>query len=429
MGALTNKVYAFRARPWELKRTYTHDFLSPMADPIAVDSHVSQVVRILPMVSNRNEQWISDRIRFVHDGLTKQRLTTTLYRPSLSQKFVPVSNTSSLQLLLKQATTIHTIVGRYVDYEQLSSAKHIALSTGSASFATDTPMLTPDLLYQPPIELFNMLLSRNTCFLLIEADLRINYPVLEAKLRMAKEKGQIMVYTVGTVSLGCAQNLGNVSSEIFTGKHKILSLLDDFDYVCVMSRDATQTGIQFFLRMLENTYNITGICTFSLPQTITTIPATFLNYSTFDPMAISPLSSIILYESDAIAYTTETNFIVYMGQHGDVGASIANLVKPVPSIFERPNAYTYTFDGLGVNYVPVQLAQPIVNRKFAGTEYESLFCGEAFPLCNTLDTFIPSKPVQQAYISLRSNAVTRASPSLAIATERFLTIAVARDNF
>ena len=75
VGALTSKPYAFTARPWELTKTETIDVMDAMGSSIRVDTKGREVKRILPRNHDGvNEEWISDKTRFVWDGLRRQRL-------------------------------------------------------------------------------------------------------------------------------------------------------------------------------------------------------------------------------------------------------------------------------------------------------------------------------------------------------------------
>ncbi|HHI71766.1 MAG TPA: NADH-quinone oxidoreductase subunit G, partial [Rhodobacteraceae bacterium] len=75
VGALTNKPYAFTARPWELTKTETIDVMDALGSNIRVDTKGREVKRILPRNHDGvNEEWISDKTRFVWDGLRRQRL-------------------------------------------------------------------------------------------------------------------------------------------------------------------------------------------------------------------------------------------------------------------------------------------------------------------------------------------------------------------
>ncbi len=75
VGALTSKPYAFSARPWELTKTETIDVMDALGSNIRIDTKGREVMRILPRNHDGvNEEWISDKTRFVFDGLRSQRL-------------------------------------------------------------------------------------------------------------------------------------------------------------------------------------------------------------------------------------------------------------------------------------------------------------------------------------------------------------------
>ncbi|WP_299945035.1 NADH-quinone oxidoreductase subunit NuoG [uncultured Ruegeria sp.] len=75
VGALTSKPYAFTARPWELSKTESIDVMDALGSNIRVDTKGREVMRFLPRNHDGvNEEWISDKTRFVWDGLRRQRL-------------------------------------------------------------------------------------------------------------------------------------------------------------------------------------------------------------------------------------------------------------------------------------------------------------------------------------------------------------------
>jgi NADH-quinone oxidoreductase subunit G len=81
VGALTSKPYAFNARPWELDKVESVDVMDAVGSNIRIDSRRDAVLRILPMVNDDvNEEWISDKTRFVWDGLARQRLDRPFVR-------------------------------------------------------------------------------------------------------------------------------------------------------------------------------------------------------------------------------------------------------------------------------------------------------------------------------------------------------------
>ncbi|MDQ1849194.1 NADH-quinone oxidoreductase subunit NuoG [Gemmobacter fulvus] len=81
VGALTSKPYAFTARPWELTKTETIDVMDALGSNIRVDTKGREVMRIVPRNHDGvNEEWLSDKSRFVWDGLRRQRLDTPYIR-------------------------------------------------------------------------------------------------------------------------------------------------------------------------------------------------------------------------------------------------------------------------------------------------------------------------------------------------------------
>ena len=81
VGALTSKPYEYHARPWELRKTESIDVMDGIGSNIRIDSKGSEVMRIMPRYNEDiNEEWISDKTRFVWDGLKTQRIDTPYIR-------------------------------------------------------------------------------------------------------------------------------------------------------------------------------------------------------------------------------------------------------------------------------------------------------------------------------------------------------------
>lgn len=81
VGALTSKPYAFTARPWELTKTESIDVMDALGSNIRIDTKGREVKRILPRNNDAvNEEWISDKTRFIWDGLRRQRLDSPYLR-------------------------------------------------------------------------------------------------------------------------------------------------------------------------------------------------------------------------------------------------------------------------------------------------------------------------------------------------------------
>ncbi len=75
VGALVSAPYSFTARPWELTKTETIDVMDALGSNIRVDAKGREVMRMLPRNHDGvNEEWLSDKSRYIWDGLKRQRL-------------------------------------------------------------------------------------------------------------------------------------------------------------------------------------------------------------------------------------------------------------------------------------------------------------------------------------------------------------------
>jgi NADH-quinone oxidoreductase subunit G len=68
--------YAFKARPWELRKTESIDVMDAVGSAIRVDARGprSDARAAAQLNEEINEEWISDKTRFIWDGLRSQRL-------------------------------------------------------------------------------------------------------------------------------------------------------------------------------------------------------------------------------------------------------------------------------------------------------------------------------------------------------------------
>jgi NADH-quinone oxidoreductase subunit G len=70
VGALTNKVYQFRARPWELMARESIGYHDAMGSNLFLHVRRGEVLRTVPRDNEAvNECWLSDRDRYSHQGL------------------------------------------------------------------------------------------------------------------------------------------------------------------------------------------------------------------------------------------------------------------------------------------------------------------------------------------------------------------------
>ena len=126
VGALTSKPYAFTARPWELTKTESIDVMDALGSNIRVDTKGREVMRFLPRNHDGvNEEWISDKTRFVWDGLRRQRLDTPYIRENgkLRPASWPEALTKAAEAL--KGKKVAALVGDLVPVEAAFALKQL----------------------------------------------------------------------------------------------------------------------------------------------------------------------------------------------------------------------------------------------------------------------------------------------------------------
>jgi NADH dehydrogenase (ubiquinone) Fe-S protein 1 len=135
VGALTNLPYAFKARPWELKSTYTVDIFEPILPVIQIDARGVEVMRVLPRVHEEvNEEWINDKSRFAFDGIKRQRLNVPMYKNEKGE-FVDLEWDTALEkasqaLLSVNPKEIAVMLGDQADLESITALRDMMFKLG-----------------------------------------------------------------------------------------------------------------------------------------------------------------------------------------------------------------------------------------------------------------------------------------------------------
>lgn len=76
VGALTSKPYSFTSRPWELNSVESVDVFDVLCSNIRLSVYGNKVKRILPRINEQlNEDWLSNKTRFIYDSFDLQRIT------------------------------------------------------------------------------------------------------------------------------------------------------------------------------------------------------------------------------------------------------------------------------------------------------------------------------------------------------------------
>ena len=191
VGALTSKPYAFTARPWELTRTETVDVMDALGAAIRVDTKGREVMRILPRNHDGvNEEWISDKTRFVWDGLRRQRLDRPYIRANGRLRPATWPEALAAAAAALRAGPVAGIVGDLAPVEAAFALKSLIGGLGGeVECRTDGAALPPGNRggYAGTARIEDI--DSADGILLVGTDPRTEAPVLNARIRKAWLRG------------------------------------------------------------------------------------------------------------------------------------------------------------------------------------------------------------------------------------------------
>jgi NADH dehydrogenase (ubiquinone) Fe-S protein 1 len=370
VGALTSKPYAFKARPWELKKTETIDVFDALGSNIRVDSRGTSVMRVLPRLNDDiNEEWISDKTRFAVDGLNTQRLTTPLIRvgdtfQNATWEDVLATIQHKVKDLNVKANEFKAIVGDLVDVEAMIALKDLANRLGSENLALDHTGG-----HLPPAHgvdvrsnyLFNSSIrgvEEADVILLVGTNPRHEAAVLNARIRKQFLRSNLQVGLVGENfdSTFWLEHLGedhtalvNVLKGEFGNKlSKAKKPLIIMGSSVVENSDSAafyKTIGEFVLankaNFLTEEWNGYSI----LQRAASRIGAYEIGFvpPSKEVADVTPKVVYLLGADEIKAHDIPKHaFVIYQGHHGDVGASFADVVLPGAAYTEKAGTYVNT---------------------------------------------------------------------------------------
>jgi len=206
VGALTARPYAFQARPWELTKTESIDVMDAVGSAIRVDTRGREVMRILPRVNDDvNEEWISDKTRFIWDGLKTQRLDRPYVRRNgkLVAASWPEAFTAIADAVAKTSgKRIGAIAGDLASVEEMYALKLLMASLGSANIDCRQDGVALDPANGRASYLFNPTIAgieKADALLLIGSNPRFEASVLNARIRKRWRMGDFPIAAIGDI--------------------------------------------------------------------------------------------------------------------------------------------------------------------------------------------------------------------------------------
>ncbi|KAK0651513.1 NADH-ubiquinone oxidoreductase 78 kDa subunit mitochondrial precursor [Cercophora newfieldiana] len=370
VGALTSKPYAFRARPWELKKTESIDVLDGLGSNIRVDSRGLEVMRVIPRLNDDvNEEWINDKTRFACDGLKTQRLTIPLVRRE--GKFEPASWEQALteighafQTLAPKGNEFKAIAGPLTEVESLVAMKDLANKLGSENLALDQPAGSQPIAHGIDVRsnyLFNSKIwgiESTDCILLIGTNPRHEAAVLNARIRKQWLRSDLEVGLVGETfdSTFEFEHLGTdlaALKKALAGEFGKKLQAAKKPMIIVGSGVTEHPDAKAFYELVGsfvdknaanfateewNGYNV-------LQRAASRVGAFEVGFVTPSAAVAETKPKFVwLLGADEFneAEIPKDAFIVYQGHHGDKGAQIADIVLPGAAYTEKAGTYINT---------------------------------------------------------------------------------------
>lgn len=368
VGALTSRPFAFTARPWELGKTESIDVMDALGSAIRVDTRGREVMRIMPRVNELvNEEWISDKTRFIWDGLKTQRLDRPYVRrdgrlqaASWGEAFAAIKAAVSAT----SADKIGAIAGDLAAVEEMYALKELIRSLGSENLdcRQDGAALDPSLgrasyLFNPTIEG----IERAGALLLIGANPRLEAAVLNARIRKRWRRGD---FPIGVIGEGGDlryeyEYLGSGPdslTELVNGSGSFLDTLRNAknpmiivgqgalsrpDGAAILAAAAKLAGS---IGAVTEEWNGFGI----LHTAASRVGALDLG---FVPGAmgvnaadmLTGMDVLFLLGADELDFSRKTaKFTVYIGSHGDNGAHHADVILPAATYTEKSGIWVNT---------------------------------------------------------------------------------------
>ncbi|CAN3375438.1 hypothetical protein DIURU_002368 [Diutina rugosa] len=364
VGALTSKPYAFRARPWELKRTETIDVMDALGSNVRVDTRGIEVMRVLPRLNDDiNEEWISDKSRFACDGLKTQRLTQPLIkngdRFEIATWDEALSTVAAAFNRIKpQGNQIKAIAGGLADAEAMVALKDLVNKLGSENTTADVAVygnadIRSNYTFGSTIDG----IEDADQILLVGTNPRFEAAVLNARIRKVWLRSDLEVHHVGqefestfdkghfgTSAADLKKALDGEVGKKLAGAKKPLIIIgsgvansEDADAVYKYVGDFANANANF----TAPEWNGVNV----LQRDAARVGALDVGFHVVDP-AVANTEAKFVYLLGADEFKPEDipkdAFVIYQGHHGDVGASYADVVLPGSAYTEKNATYVNT---------------------------------------------------------------------------------------
>ncbi|ALJ27908.1 NADH dehydrogenase subunit G [Stenotrophomonas acidaminiphila] len=213
VGALTNKVFQFKARPWELTARESLGYHDAMGSNLFLHVRRGEVLRAVPRDNELvNECWLSDRDRYSHQGLyAADRAVKPLQKVNGEWKEVSwAEGLAAAREILdgNRGDDLGVLVHPSTSNEE--GALLARLATGLGSGNIDHRIDNRDFSDAATAEVFAAPLAEIEAadrIVLLGSNVRHELPLLHARLRKAQTKNGAQIFAVNPVDFDFAFSL------------------------------------------------------------------------------------------------------------------------------------------------------------------------------------------------------------------------------
>ena len=347
VGALVSKPYAFTARPWELTKTETVDVMDALGSNIRVDTKGREVMRILPRNHDGvNEEWISDKTRFVWDGLRRQRLDVPYVREGGRLRRATWPEALARAGAAMRGRRVAGLVGDLAPAEAAFALTELVQSLGGqVECRTDGAHLPAGNRsgYAGTARIEDI--DQAVAILLVGTDPRIEAPVLNARIRKAWLRGA----SVGLV--GPAADLTYDYRHIGTDRAALAGLLSQ-DFSAVRDKVSVVMIGQGALREADGAAvlghamrlcELSGAKLLVLHSAAGRVGAMDVGAVTEGGMAAALEGAEVVCNLGADEVEIAPGpVVIYQGSHGDRGAHRADVILPAAAWTEEYGLFVNT---------------------------------------------------------------------------------------
>ena len=347
VGALVSKPYAFTARPWELTKTETIDVMDALGSNIRVDTKGREVMRILPRNHDGvNEEWISDKTRFVWDGLRRQRLDTPYIRENGKLRKATWGEALAAAAKAMKGKKVAGLVGDLAPVEAVYALKELVESLGgSVECRTDNAKLPAGNRggYAGTATIEDI--DSAKMIQLIGTNPRLEAPVLNARLRKAWLKGATIGLVGEAVDLTYDYvHVGTDRAALEELSSKEIGATKDVPSLVIVGQGALQEAdgeavLAHAMKLAANSDSKLMI----LHTAAARVGAMDVDAVTEGGMAAAMDGAEVIYSLGADEVEIgEGAFVIYQGSHGDRGAHRADIILPGAAYTEENGLFVNT---------------------------------------------------------------------------------------